>query len=228
MFCTGTFPDCWRFIEVLTSSFAQVFVEAGNLRFNRQPPTPKMHYPSCNSSWFSWFLYVFVMNTLHLSSVFPSFLYLGPWGCPQVPSPSMWVRMALFGARRSRTWQWESSGKVNLNTWCFFMFFPNLDPVDPVDSSIFPSLCGWHDGFFQHFPKFSGEIPGCSPIFRGTCPARPGVHGALGLLRRAPGGGERRRARGGGALAGGAAGLMRQSGATAATAGKWLKYHYTL
>ena len=173
MFCTGTFPDCWRFIEVLTSSFAQVFVEAGNLRFNRQPPTPKMHYPSCNSSWFSWFLYVFVMNTLHLSSVFPSFLYLGPWGCPQVPSPSMWVRMALFGARRSRTWQWESSGKVNLNTWCFFMFFPNLDPVDPVDpvdSSIFPSLCGWHDGFFQHFPKFSGEIPGCSPHFSGDLP----------------------------------------------------------
>lgn len=25
---------------------------------------------------------------------------------------------------------------------CFSCFFPNLDPVDPVDPSIFPSLCG--------------------------------------------------------------------------------------
>lgn len=116
------------------------------------------------------------MNTLHLSSVFPSFLYLGPWGCPQVLSPSMWVRMALFGARRTERTdlamrkfrQGEFEYMVFFHVFFFQIWIQWIQWV-PLYFQVF---VGEIRGFFQHFPKFSGEIPGCSPIFRGT--NRPG------------------------------------------------------
>ena len=116
------------------------------------------------------------MNTLHLSSVFPSFLYLGPWGCPQVLSPSMWVRMALFGARRTerkdlamrKFRQGEFEYMVFFHVFFFQIWIQWIQWV-PLYFQVF---VGEIRGFFQHFPKFSGEIPGCSPIFRGT--NRPG------------------------------------------------------
>lgn len=167
------------------------------------------------------------MNTLHLSSVFPSFLYLGPWGCPQVLSPSMWVRMALFGARRTERTDlaMRKFRQGEFEYMVFFHVFFSKFGSSGSSGSLYISKSLWVKSvdFSSIFPSFRVKSLGVRPFFGGpTGPARPGVHGAPGLLRRAPGGGERRRARGGGALAGGATGLMCQSGAmaTAATAGK--------
>jgi hypothetical protein len=178
MFCTGTFPDCWRFIEVLTSSFAQVFVEAGNLRFNRQPPTPKMHYPSCNSSWFSWFLYVFCHE--HPPFIIGISLLSVSWALGMSPGAFTFdvgadgfIRGEANGAngpgneKVPARWIW-----IHGVFSCFF--FPNLDPVDPVGPSIFPSLCGWNPWIFPAFSQVFGWNPWVFAHFSGHQPARPG------------------------------------------------------
>ena len=220
MFCTGTFPDCWRFIEVLTSSFAQVFVEAGNLRFNRQPPTPKMHHGFC--MFLSWTPSIYHRYFRY----FPPFCILGLGDVPRC----LHLRCGcgwLYSGRGNPGRNGPGNEKV-LARWIwipgvFFMFFSKFGSSGS-SGSLYISKSLWVKWWI-----FRVKSLGVRPFFGGPTGLGP-ASTAPGLLRRAPGGGERRRARGGGALAGGAAGLMCQSGATAtaATAGKWLRYHYTL